>query len=684
MEAKCSFLLSVCVLATCIVAGTSSPNTTGFLAQPHMVNHSNTTGPVPQNVSDVKSVLLDLAKKNITLQDMQDILAKVGADSKTKDWDTCTSRPMLLESSDEEDEEETEEIQVSPWNSAELAYQCEVHEHESLAFCCRPRDKILTITGTREQKEQALTSIVADLLEFQGVPEGSPDICVLVMPSCAIGAVIGTKGAKISEIMAESGTDIDVGRECITGMPDNPVVLKGQRSQIVRAAVLANDVLQDLADKGRVNADDFRYIPGRTPAPRLGSRGTFSSCAAARFLFDKDFAGFIIGKGGEKITRIRDQTGATLQFRGSAEEVALFLGPDDRILDIRGTATQRNQAVEFCFKEMESAPQPIQETRVFIPLAVPEAPLEETVARTGASCSLSQDVHICSPESSERVVRLEGAASERLAATLGLLAKADEYATASAASVPSARPPVAVAPRTDRPNGIAAPSVASATVAQSKTEDSSEQRIEPETGKAYTFAEFRVAFATTYSEQDICDYWRDACTPVKRERGEASGGPGHVDHVERVEPEPVQAAKLSNHQPELEGPGEGEGEHANLASKEVKEPDLRTHPEQKASTDPAPSRDVPSCAAVSLPQWREHLVETPRSELHVVLPTALVKGPLVQQGFLAEIAVGCHVQIDVCGEIASGQLHVILSGTAAANAMAVVALQMRAWFAGGL
>ncbi|CAE7938777.1 unnamed protein product [Symbiodinium necroappetens] len=92
MEAKCSFLLSVCVLATCIVAGTSSPNTTGFLAQPHMVNHSNTTGPVPQNVSDVKSVLLDLAKKNITLQDMQDILAKVGADSKTKDWDTCTSR----------------------------------------------------------------------------------------------------------------------------------------------------------------------------------------------------------------------------------------------------------------------------------------------------------------------------------------------------------------------------------------------------------------------------------------------------------------------------------------------------------------------------------------------------------------------------------------------------------------
>ncbi|CAE7217789.1 FUBP3 [Symbiodinium sp. CCMP2592] len=504
------------------------------------------------------------------------------------------------------------------------------------------------------------------------------------MPSCAIGAVIGTKGAKISEIMAESGTDIDVGRECITGMPDNPVVLKGQRSQIVRAAVLANDVLQDLADKGRVNADDFRYIPGRTPAPRLGSRGTFSSCAAARFLFDKEFAGFIIGKGGEKITRIRDQTGATLQFRGSAEEVALFLGPDDRILDIRGTATQRNQAVEFCFKEMESAPQPIPETRVFIPLAVPEAPLEETVARTGASCSLSQDVHITSPESSERIVRLEGAPSERLAATLGLLAKADEYATASA---PSARPHVAaVAPRTDRPNGITASSVPSVIVPQSKTEDSSEQRIEPETGKAYTFAEFRVAFAATYSEQDICDYWRDACTPVqKREQGGGSAGPGHVDRVERAERvEPVQApVNLSRQQPDGPGPqGSPDRKEGN------KEADRSTiHPvavsEQKASTDPAPSRNVPSSAAASLPQWRDHLVEIPPSQLHVVLPTALVKGPLVEQGFLAEIAVGCHVQIDVCGEIASGKLHVILSGSGAANAMAVVALQMRAWFAGG-
>ena len=284
-------------------------------------------------------------------------------------------------------------------------------------------------------------------------------------------------------------------------------------------AVLANDVLQDLADKGRVNADDFRYIPGRTPAPRVGGRGAFSSCAAGRFLFDKEFAGFIIGKGGEKITKIRDQTGATLQFRGPAEEPALFLGLDDRILDIRGTPTQRNQAVECCFKEMDAAPQSIQSTRILIPQAVPEAPLEESVARTGASCSLSQDLHMASPESLERVVRLEGTPSERLAAALGLLVKADEYAPPNAPAA-SARPPVAVAtPRVERPtNGTvaAAPKAASAMCTDGKLDDAAEMRIEPETGKAYTFSEFCVAFAATYSEKDICDYWRDACTPVDK------------------------------------------------------------------------------------------------------------------------------------------------------------------------
>ena len=111
-------------------------------------------------------------------------------------------------------------------------------------------DKIVKIEGSSSEKEDALAHIVAELFEFQGTPDDEDGLCVLVMPACAIGAVIGTKGAKISEIMAESGCEIDVGRECIIGMPDNPVVLRGRPKQIVKAALLSNLVLQDLAEKG--------------------------------------------------------------------------------------------------------------------------------------------------------------------------------------------------------------------------------------------------------------------------------------------------------------------------------------------------------------------------------------------------------------------------------------------------
>ena len=124
-------------------------------------------------------------------------------------------------------------------------------------------DRIVKIEGSVGEQEEVLGHIVAELFEFQGTLEDEDGLCVFVMPTSAVGAVIGAKGSKISEIMSESGAEIDVGRECIIGMPDNPVVLRGRPRQIVRAAVLCNAVLQDLADKGRVQADDFFYIPGR-------------------------------------------------------------------------------------------------------------------------------------------------------------------------------------------------------------------------------------------------------------------------------------------------------------------------------------------------------------------------------------------------------------------------------------
>merc|ERR1711971_405683 len=43
---------------------------------------------------------------------------------------------------------------------------------------------------------------------------------------------------------------------------------------------------------------------------------------------------------------------------------------------------------------------------------------------------------------------------------------------------------------------------------------SEDRRVEPESGKAYTFHEFETAFAEQFAPDDILAYWRDACTPL--------------------------------------------------------------------------------------------------------------------------------------------------------------------------
>ena len=50
-------------------------------------------------------------------------------------------------------------------------------------------------------------------------------------------------------------------------MPDNPLIMLGTQEQIMSAVSKVNVVLQELADRDRVNEDDFRYVPGRAAAP---------------------------------------------------------------------------------------------------------------------------------------------------------------------------------------------------------------------------------------------------------------------------------------------------------------------------------------------------------------------------------------------------------------------------------
>jgi len=42
-----------------------------------------------------------------------------------------------------------------------------------------------------------------------------------------------------------------------------------------------------------------------------------------------------------------------------------------------------------------------------------------------------------------------------------------------------------------------------------------ERRVEPESGKAYSLAEFRAVFEGQYSSSQVQDYWHDVCVPMQ-------------------------------------------------------------------------------------------------------------------------------------------------------------------------
>ncbi|CAK0885125.1 unnamed protein product [Prorocentrum cordatum] len=127
-------------------------------------------------------------------------------------------------------------------------------------------DKIVSIGGNVEQKESACAQVVRKLRQMQGVEDREPGVFVVIIPEVSAPVIIGAKGAQIKGIMETSGAEINVGREAILGMTDQPISINGTLEQVVSAVSRVNAVLQDMVDRGKLRAQDFEYRPEGEPA----------------------------------------------------------------------------------------------------------------------------------------------------------------------------------------------------------------------------------------------------------------------------------------------------------------------------------------------------------------------------------------------------------------------------------
>ncbi|VDP13973.1 unnamed protein product [Soboliphyme baturini] len=198
------------------------------------------------------------------------------------------------------------------------------------------------------------------------------ELRILVHQSQA-GAIIGRAGFKIKELRDSTGTSIKVYSECAPLSTDRIIQINGEPDKVVSAVKEILKICSDTPTKGSckpydtINYDptcvyeyggyppdrNFRGPPsGRTVSSR-GPPGRYGGGYANKFdssllndsyrpmdmgpmsvTIPKELAGTIIGKGGERINRIREDSGAQIVVDPPAPDSS------ERIITITGNPNQ--------------------------------------------------------------------------------------------------------------------------------------------------------------------------------------------------------------------------------------------------------------------------------------------------------------------------------------------------------
>ena len=122
----------------------------------------------------------------------------------------------------------------------------------------------------------------------------------VMVPDKMVGLIIGKGGEQITRLQAETGCKIQMAADS-GGMPERLCTLTGPMSAIAQAKMLIEGII---ANEGQSRGGGGGGGVGGVP---LGTGGGFFE-----MMIPGHKVGLVIGKGGETIKQIQEQTGATL------------------------------------------------------------------------------------------------------------------------------------------------------------------------------------------------------------------------------------------------------------------------------------------------------------------------------------------------------------------------------------
>ncbi|XP_038046916.1 far upstream element-binding protein 1-like isoform X2 [Patiria miniata] len=186
-----------------------------------------------------------------------------------------------------------------------------------------PDVRTCTLTGSLDavqRAKQELNNIIYNSKE--AVTEQ------LMIKANKVGLIIGKKGETIRKLMEQSGAKMMMIQDSTmnTGL-EKPLKITGDQSQVDMAKELINDLLEKQQQEyNNSMAAGGGGGGGPRGPPSYGGGGGDSR----EFTVPRQTVGIIIGKKGEMIRNIQEETGAKVQFKeddGSEERVCIINGP---------------------------------------------------------------------------------------------------------------------------------------------------------------------------------------------------------------------------------------------------------------------------------------------------------------------------------------------------------------------
>uniref|UniRef100_S4R6E0 K Homology domain-containing protein n=1 Tax=Petromyzon marinus TaxID=7757 RepID=S4R6E0_PETMA len=177
----------------------------------------------------------------------------------------------------------------------------------------------------------------------------------LLVPNCAVGAIMGKGGETIVQLQNDTGTVIKISkaREFFPGTMERVALVQGTEEAIVQAHDFIADKIYGCLDK-TAPATSTETDRGNMPTHQTPTLST--AVQHVKIVVPNSTAGLIIGKGGDTVRYIIHESGAWLEV--SQKMTGGWTGAGrERVVSVAGTREQNRIAVRLIVQKIVEHPE---------------------------------------------------------------------------------------------------------------------------------------------------------------------------------------------------------------------------------------------------------------------------------------------------------------------------------------